>query len=101
MKKPKTKSVHEFFRKKFQSKSFAKAYEEISPLMDIAFAIAKARDAAGMSQADLAKKLKTAQSVVSRIENGNQNLSVKMLVKIAQILNCDLMLGLKPHKMAA
>jgi ribosome-binding protein aMBF1 (putative translation factor) len=97
----KTTSAKEYFKKRMKSKSFAKAYEEISPLMDIAFAIAKARDAAGLSQADLAKKLKTAQSVVSRIENGNQNLSVKMLAKIAQILNCDLMLGLKPHKMAA
>ena len=99
--KPKTKSVHDFFRKKFQKKSFVKAYEEISPLMDIAIAISKARNVVGLSQAELAKKLKTAQSVVSRIENGNQNLSVQMLAKIARVLNCDLMMRLKPHKLAA
>lgn len=81
--------------------SFVKAYEEVAPLMDIAFAISEARNKAGLSQADVAKKLKTTQSVVSRIENGNQNLSVRMLAQIAHVLNCDLTLKLKPHKMAA
>ncbi len=99
--KPNTESVHHFFNKKFQDRSFRKAYEEISPLMDIAIAIAKARSKAGFSQADLAKKLKTTQSVVSRIESGNQNLSVKMLVKLAHVLSCDLSVSLKQHKLAA
>lgn len=100
-KKPKTKSIHGFFQKKFHEKRFAKAYEETSPLMDVAIAIVEARNKAGLSQADLAKKLSTTQSVISRIENGNQNLSMKILVKIAQILKCDLAVHLTPHRMAA
>lgn len=97
----KTESVHKFFNKKLQESSFKKAYEEAGPLMEIALTIAKARNKANLSQADLAKKLKTSQSVVSRIENGNQNLSVNMLIKIAQILNCSLSVHLKHHKLAA
>lgn len=100
-KKPKTKSVHGFFRRKFQEAGFAKAYEETSPLMDVALAIAEARNKAGLSQAELAKKLDTKQSVISRIENGNQNLSVKILIKIAHILKCDLAVYLRPHRIAA
>lgn len=100
-KTPQTKSISDFFNKKIQNKNFAKAYEEISPLMDIAITIVKARNKAGFSQADLAKKLKTSQSVISRIENGNQNLSVKMLARIAQTLNCNLSVSLKPQKLAA
>lgn len=100
-KKPTTKSIHDFFNRKFQDKSFRKVYEEVGPLMEIALSIAQARDKAKMSQSDLAKKLKTAQSVVSRIENGNQNLSVKMLIKIAQVLGCDLSVHLTRHKLAA
>jgi ribosome-binding protein aMBF1 (putative translation factor) len=100
-KKPKTKSVHGFFRKKFQESGFAKAHEDASPLMDVALAIVEARNKSGLSQAELAKKLSTTQSVISRIENGNQNLSVKILAKIAQILSCDLTVILRPHRMAA
>lgn len=100
-KKPKTKSVHEFFRKKFQERRFTKAYEETSPLMDVALAIVEARNKAGLSQSELARKLDTTQSVISRIENGNQNLSVKMLVQIAHVLKYNLAVHLTPHKMAA
>lgn len=100
-KRPKTKSVHDFFRKKFQEKGFAKAYEDIGPLMGIAFVIVQARNKAGLSQAELAKKIHTTQSVISRIENGNQNLSMKILAKIAQVLHCDLTIHLKPQKLAA
>ena len=77
------------------------AEEFLAELDNRALAIAKARNKVGFSQADLAKKLKTSQSVVSRIESGNQNLSVKMLSKIAQILNCDLAVSFKQHKIAA
>lgn len=100
-KKLMTKSVHSFFKKKIQNKSFIKAYAEVSPLMEVAITISEARDKAGLSQIELAKKLKTTQSVISRIEGGNQNLSLIMLTKIAQVLGCDLKVQLKPHKMAA
>ncbi len=99
--KPRTKAVYGFFRKKFQESGFVKAYETESPLMDVALAVVEARDKAGLSQVELAKKLGTTQSVISRIENGNQNLSVQILAKIAQILCCDLTVALRPHKMAA
>ncbi len=99
--KPKTKSIQAFFSKKFNEKEFKKAYEETGLLMDIAVAVSQARMKKGLSQSDLARSLKTTQSVVSRIENGNQNLSMKMLMKIALVLDCDLSFNLKPHKMAA
>ena len=44
------------------------------------------REKAGLSQKDLALKLKTTQSVISRIENGKQNISLDMLQKIANAL---------------
>ncbi len=100
-KNPPTRSVRHFFKKKFENRAFVKVYEEIGPLMDVAIAVVTARNKVGLSQVELAQKLNTTQSVVSRIENGNQNLSVKMLAKIAQVLGCDLAVQLKPHKLAA
>lgn len=96
-----TKSANALFSKRLWRASFAKAYEEAGYLLGIGVAIAKAREKAGLSQRDLAKRLGTTQSVVSRIEHGNQNLSVKMLAKIAHILRCELSVEINPLKMAA
>lgn len=97
----KTKSTKNLFKKRLKKKSFAKAYQEVEFLTHIGLTIAKYRDKAGLTQGQLAKKLKTTQSVISRIENGNQNLSVTMLAKIAQVLRCELFVKLKPTQMVA
>lgn len=49
---------------------------------DIGNRIADARETVGMTQADLAKKLKTTQSAIARMESGKQNISTDMLRKI-------------------
>ncbi len=54
--------------------------------LELAIQIANEREKAGLSQKELAKKLKTTQSVISRIENGKQNISLDMLQKIANAL---------------
>ena len=92
----KTKSIKHLLQKRLKKKSFAKAYEDIEFLTYIGLTIAKYREKVGLTQGKLAKKLGTTQSVVSRIENGNQNLSVIMLAKIAQVLKCELKVQLKP-----
>jgi UDP-N-acetylglucosamine 1-carboxyvinyltransferase len=48
------------------------------------------REAAGLTQAALAKKLKTTQSAIARIETGNQNISTDMLKKLSQALGKNL-----------
>ena len=97
----KTKSLEKYFAKQMKNKAYAKAYEEIHYLVDIGVNIAFLRDKAGLSQGQLAKKIGTTQSVVSRIENANQNMTLKMLMKIARALHCELFMQLKPAKMAA
>ena len=57
--------------------------------------IARLRESMGMTQTDLAKKLKTTQSAVARIEAGGQNVSTDMLRKISSVLHCNL-LGSSP-----
>jgi UDP-N-acetylglucosamine 1-carboxyvinyltransferase len=44
-----------------------------------------------MTQADLAKKIKTTQSAVARIESGKQNVSSDMIKKISKALNKNLL----------
>ena len=49
----------------------------------IALQIAELRKSCGLSQKRLAEMLSTKQSAISRIEHGNINITVEMLMKIA------------------
>ena len=69
-----------------QIKDFDKKYSAAKIRLEFAIQIANEREKAGLSQKDLALKLKTTQSVISRIENGKQNISLDMLQKIANAL---------------
>ncbi len=69
-----------------QIKDFDKKYSAAKIRLELAIQIANEREKAGLSQKELAKKLKTTQSVISRIENGKQNISLDMLQKIANAL---------------
>lgn len=53
--------------------------------------ITKLRDGQGMTQAELAKKTGTTQSVIARIEKGEQNLSALTLAKIGEALDREIM----------
>jgi UDP-N-acetylglucosamine 1-carboxyvinyltransferase len=52
--------------------------------------IADIRETAGMTQSDLAKKMKTTQSAIARLESGRQNVSADMLNKIGRALGKNL-----------
>lgn len=62
----------------------------------IGIKISKARKIHSMTQADLARKLKTTQSAIARMETGNQNISADMIKKISQTLQTNL-LSSAPH----
>jgi UDP-N-acetylglucosamine 1-carboxyvinyltransferase len=52
--------------------------------------IADLRETAGLTQVELAKKIKTTQSAVARIESGRQNISTEMLKRIGIALGKNL-----------
>lgn len=52
--------------------------------------IAQIRQERGLTQAEFAKKLKTSQSAVNRMEHGRQNLSLETLGRISDVLNKQL-----------
>lgn len=59
-------------------------------MQNIGHRIADMRETTGITQAELAKKLKTTQSAVARIESGNQNVSADMLKRIGKALGKNL-----------
>lgn len=61
--------------------------------------LADMREAAGLTQTELAKKLRTTQSAVARLESGKQNISTETLKKISKALGRNL-LTLSPGSMS-
>ncbi len=59
-------------------------------MKNIGQSIADLRETKGMTQAVLAKALKTTQSAIARIESGNQNVSADMLRRISKALGKNL-----------
>jgi ribosome-binding protein aMBF1 (putative translation factor) len=65
-------------------RNFDKKYSLAQARLAVALEIAKERERAGLSQKELAAKLKTTQSVISRIESGRQNVSLELLQRMAE-----------------
>ena len=60
------------------------------PLVQLGNTIQQIREDQKMTQTDLADKIGTTQSVVARIEKGEQNLSTETLAKISKALNREI-----------
>ena len=65
---------------------FRKAYEESGPEYEIAKAIIKARVGRGITQKQLAERLNTKQSVISRVENARTTPSLSFLRRLSEAL---------------
>lgn len=55
-------------------------------LRELGTKVKSARNKAGVTQGELARKLKTTRSTISRIEKGEQNLTVEYIIKVARAL---------------
>lgn len=67
--------------------SVKKEYETLRPQYELIEQVIKARIELGLTQAELAKKIGTKQSNISRFESGEYNPSIEFISKIAAGLN--------------
>lgn len=73
-------------------------YEEEKINFQAALAIHRAREAAGLTQGQLAKRLGTTQSVISRLEDADyEGHTLKMLERIAEALKQRVVIHLEPE----
>ena len=63
----------------------------------IAERVAERRKELGLSQAELAELVATTQSAIARLESGGRPPRIDTLLKIANALECDLVVELRPR----
>jgi ribosome-binding protein aMBF1 (putative translation factor) len=80
-------TFREDLRNRLKDPEFKKAWEDFELEYQIATQLIEARLAKKLSQRDLAKKMKTSQAVISRIEGMDGNPSISLLRRFAQALN--------------
>jgi transcriptional regulator with XRE-family HTH domain len=77
-----------YLEEQMQDPSFAARFKQAGEAWDVALQIAALREQAGFSQKELARKLKTSQQQISRLESpGYEGHSLSMLRRVAKVLH--------------
>lgn len=72
-----------------------KAYEELEPEFELIRALIRKRIKKGFTQRELARRIGTKQSAISRLESGRYNPTVGVLRKVARALDADLKVSIR------
>ncbi|MEK6529047.1 MAG: helix-turn-helix transcriptional regulator [Nitrospirota bacterium] len=72
--------------RKKKDKSFAEGYDDGYEQFKIGVMLRQARETAGLTQEELARKLKTKKTAISRIENHAEDIKLSTLEKVAHAL---------------
>ncbi len=81
--------------------AYQAAYEAQGPVFDLARAMIEARTTAGLTQAQLAERMATTQSVIARLESGRTQPSTKTLARLAAATGTRLKITFEANENAA
>ena len=86
----------DFTKRKLKDSEFRKYFEEEGKNLAIGYKIAQLREKLGITQKQLAEKIQTSQTVISRLESGDYwQCSLKTLEKIALATGTHLIVQFK------
>jgi len=72
--------------RKKRDKNFARGYEEGYEQFKVGVLLREARQSAGLTQEELARRLKTKKTAISRIENHAEDIKLSTLERVAGAL---------------
>ena len=88
-----------FLEEQLRDPDFAERFKRAGEAWDVALQIAALREKAGLSQRDLARKLKTSQQNISRLESPSyEGHSLTMLRRVAEVLGATVRVTLAPKE---
>lgn len=86
-----------YLKAQLKDPAFAGRFKQAGEAWDVALQLAALREQAGLSQSDLARKLKTSQQQISRLESpGYEGHSLSMLRRVATVLHARVRVVLEP-----
>ena len=92
------RALKEHIREKMKDPEFRKAWHDLDTEFELLESMIKAREKAGVTQEELAKKIGTKQPALSRLERGGfRKATVETLNKIAKALDTRLIIKFQ-HK---
>lgn len=89
------KSYRQFKAKLLKDREIKKFYKELEPEFELVRVLIRKRLEKGLSQKELARKIGTKQSAISRLESGRYNPTVQVLRKVAQALDANLRISIR------
>lgn len=78
-----------------QDEEFRKEYDYLRPRYEVISQLIEARKEQNLTQAELAKRVGTQKSNISRLESGNYNPSLDFLIKVVHCLGKDLKIQIR------
>jgi transcriptional regulator with XRE-family HTH domain len=86
-----------YLEEQLKDPDFAERFEKAGEAWDVALQITALREKAGLSQKDLARKLRTSQQNISRLESFSyEGHSLAMLRRVAKVLRAKVRVVLEP-----
>jgi len=80
--------------RKKRDKKFAADYDEGYEQFKVGVMLRQARESAGLTQEELARKLKTKKTAISRIENHSEDIKLSTLERVAAALGKRLQISI-------
>ncbi len=95
-------NFHRYLEEQMQDPAFAARFEQAGEAWDVALQLAALREQAGLSQKELAQRLKTSQQHISRLESpGYEGHSLANLRRVASVLNARVRVVLEPDEVTS
>lgn len=88
--------VRTLHKRWLRDSAYREAYDELTPEFRLARALIEARTNAGLTQAQMAERMQTTQSVVARLESGCAHPSTRTLEKFARAAGVRLRISFEP-----
>lgn len=81
--------------------AYKRAYKALEAEFNMAAALIEARAHAGLTQEQLARRMKTTQTVIARLESGRAKPSTRTLERIARATGMRLRISFEPARKTA
>jgi transcriptional regulator with XRE-family HTH domain len=88
--------ISDLHKKWMKDPEYRKEYDALEEEFALAAEVAKARSRAGLSQAELARRMKTTQSTIARLESGRGKPSTRTLDRFAKATGHRVKISFEP-----